>query len=186
MTIMESNVHPKTHQLIQRIFIAQCAMIGFATVLVLSATKFDIGFFWFAFLGGMFGASLALLRRVQLGNSVLVERAAMSWYTTLMPFLYGGMMAAVTYFLFISGILSGQDGTGLLATNLFPDFGPPKLPGSNGSEVAVTAKQAAVEEWLVLRPTELSDAGKLMIWCFLGGYSESFVTGILGRLESNG
>lgn len=180
---METNTHPQTQQLIQRIFVAQCTMIGFATVLVQSATRFDIGFFWFAFMGGMFGASLAFLRRVQLGNSALVARAAISWCTTLMPLLYGGMMAAVTYFLFVSGILSGQDGTGLLATNLFPDFGPPKLPLSADSAVA---ERVAVKDWLVLRPTELSDAGKLMIWCFLGGYSESFVTGILGRLETNG
>lgn len=30
----------------------------------------------------------------------------------------------------------------------------------------------------------MKDVGKLLVWCFVAGYSESFVTGILKQLES--
>lgn len=92
-----------------------------------------------------------------------------------MPFLYGGMMAAVAYFLFVSQVLSGKEGDGLLATNLFPDF----------NNLTIDSGRLAVKDWLDLRPKGLHNAGKLIVWCFLAGYSESFVSGILQRLEQN-
>ena len=92
-----------------------------------------------------------------------------------MPFLYGGLMAGVAYFLFVSQVLSGTDGDGLLAMNLFPDFDyQTKISGS-----------LKVQDWLYLRPKGLDDVGKLIVWCFLAGYSESFISGILKRLEQN-
>lgn len=94
-----------------------------------------------------------------------------------MPFLYGGIMAAIAYFLFVSQVLSGQDGAGLLATNLFPDF--------DHQVIVIDGERLKVRDWLVLRPSSLDNAGKLVVWCFLAGYSESFVSGILKRLERN-
>ncbi|HQU70926.1 MAG TPA: hypothetical protein PKV71_15550 [Calditrichia bacterium] len=34
-----------------------------------------------------------------------------------------------------------------------------------------------------MRSAGLMDFGKLMVWCFLVGYSERFVMGVLKRLE---
>lgn len=181
--IMQPSELTKNQTVIRRIFIAQIVMIGSSTLMVLTAIRLDFGFFWFSFLAGLFGGSLAFLKRVQSGKVLLVEEAASSWYTALMPILYGGLMASVSYFLFVSGILSGQGGTGLIATNLFPDFSLPSTPKTEAT-VAILTKQVAVKDWLLLRPTELVDAGKLMVWSFLAGYSENFVTGILGRLET--
>lgn len=161
--------------LVRRIFLAQVILIGSSAALVMAAVRVDLGFFWFAFLAGVFGASVALLRRVQKGDTALVQVTLHSWSTTLMPFLYGGLMAGVIYFLFLSQILSGKDGNGLLATNLFPDFPP----------IANEGERLAIKDWLRLRPKDLPDAGKLIVWCFLAGYSESFVSGILLRLQKN-
>ncbi len=170
---MTIDADESTHVLVQRIFMVQIILIVTSTVLFWCAVYFDLGFFWFAFLAGKFGSSVALLRRVQKGDAALVQGAHRSWVTTLMPLLYGALMAGVTYFLFVSEVLSGQDGSGLLSTNLFPDF----------SHSATECSRLAVKDWLDLRPKELHDAGKLMVWCFLAGYSESFVSGILQRLE---
>lgn len=171
-----TNDHPSTaHILVKRIFAVQVALIILSTILVVIAVRNDLGFFWFAFLAGVFGASVALLRRIPKSDARFVEQALRSWSTTLMPFLYGGMMAAVAYFLFVSRILSGTEGSGLIATNLFPDF------ASTGKE----AGKVSMSDWLTIRPKELPDAGKLIVWCFLAGYSEGFVSGILGRLEQS-
>ncbi len=181
--------------LVKRIFLAQIILIVISTTLVYAAGYADLGFFWFAFLAGVFGSSVALLRRVQKGDTTLAQNTLRSWGTTLMPFLYGGMMAAVTYFLFVSEILSGKEGDGLLATNLFPDFHSPpcsELEASAADGVKTidpTAPPAndsgrlAVKDWFDLRPDGLPNAGKLIVWCFLAGYSESFVSGVLQRLE---
>lgn len=60
---------------------------------------------------------------------------------------------------------------GLLTTNLFPNF-----TSSQGELVTATAFRN-------MRPETLQDLGKLLVWCFLAGYSEGFIVGILGRLE---
>ncbi len=159
--------------LVQRIFLLQILLIALTSVLVLVAIKSDIGFFWFGFVAGMLGASVALLRRAQKDKAVLVEETLRSWSTTMMPFLYGGVLAGVIYFLFISQIISGVDGNGLLAMNLFPDF----------EAIGLGDGRLEVRNWLDLRPKELTDAGTLIVWCFVAGYSESFVLGFLQRLE---
>lgn len=161
--------------LVRRIFLAHVVLIAVTAALVMVGVRVDLGVFWFAFLAGVFGASVALLRRVQKGDAALAQVTLHSWPATLMPFLYGGLMAGVTYFLFMSQILSGKDGNGLLATNLFPDFSP----------IAMDGGRLALKDWLQLRPKDLPDAGKLIVWCFLAGYSESFVSGILLRLQKN-
>ncbi len=159
--------------LIRRIFLTQVVLIAVSTVLVGLAAFVDLGFFWFAFLAGVFGSSTALMKRVRGGGAIDAEQAVHSWATTLMPLLYGGIMAAVAYFLFMSGILSGSDGGGLLTTNLFPTFEP----------LAKDGESLRVKDWLSLRPAGLENAGKLMVWCFVAGYSESLVTGVLERLQ---
>lgn len=153
----------------------QVALIVVSGIMFLVAVRYDGGFFWFAFVAGIFGASIALQRRVQAGNDALVKALLPSWSTTLMPFLYGGLMAGVAYFLFVSQVLSGTDGRGLLAINLFPDF----------DYKSVLNRPLKVKDWLALRPKNPDDVGKLIVWCFLAGYSESFISGILKRLEQS-
>ncbi len=172
---MPINAEESTHVLVHRILVVQIILIAAAGTLVIIAINVDLGFFWFAFLAGILGSSIALLRRVQNGDGSLAQATLRTWSTTLMPFMYGGIMAAVTYFLFVSQVLSGQEGNGLLATNLFPDFG----------SSTTDRDRLAVGDWLDLRPKDIHDAGKLIVWCFLAGYSESFVSGILQRLERN-
>ena len=36
---------------------------------------------------------------------------------------------------------------------------------------------------VAMRPAGLKDLGKLLLWCFLAGYYEKFVIGILKQLE---
>jgi hypothetical protein len=37
-----------------------------------------------------------------------------------------------------------------------------------------------------MAPVSMKDVGKLLVWCFVAGYSEKFVTGILKQLERRG
>ena len=170
----ETNI--KTNEiLILRVCSSVVALVVVTTIMVLIAAYWmDFGFFWFAFLAGVFGASVALLRRLRDETEFKTE-AVQSWMPTLMPQLYGGLLAAITYFLFVSGILSGSEAGGFISTSLFPNFS-----SGEPNDGVLT-----VNDFLQSRPVALQDAGKLMVWCFLGGYSEGFVTGMLGRLEKH-
>ena len=83
-------------------------------------------------------------------------------------------MAGVAYLLFMSGILTGEGGHGLFTSNLFPNF--TFLPEAEGLRLSM-------REVVGLRPKGVQDLGKLLVWCFVSGYSESFVVGVLNTLE---
>lgn len=163
---------------LRRIFLLQIALVVGATALVVVAASLEsnpgggVGFFWFAFLAGCFGSTIGMVRQTRSDKKALRELSR-SWTALLVPHLYGGLLAGLTYFLFVSGILSGTGKSGLLTSNLFPDFTNADAAGS-----------ASVRAYLALRPASLADAGKLMVWCFMAGYSEGFVVGILDHLRS--
>lgn len=176
-TQTKSPLHPLAALLVKRILYLQLTMIALTCGLVYVSLRLDLGFFWLSFVAGIFGGSVSFLRQVRSGNAALIQSTATSWGTTLMPFLYGGVLAVVAYFLFMSQILSGVEGGGLLATNLFPDF--------RAATPASGLQPLTVQHWLDLRPIDIASAGKLIVWCFLAGYSERFVLGVLGRLEKS-
>lgn len=81
-------------------------------------------------------------------------------------------MAGVGYLLFMSALLSGESNDGLFTSNLFPNF--TKVDASETN---------LIKRFMDIEPASMKDVGKLMVWCFVAGYSESFVTGILKQLE---
>jgi hypothetical protein len=162
---------------VRRILVVQMSLVVTILLLLLVGDLFDVrrfGFdFWFAFFAGCMGASISLRIRISRDAAVLQE-AGRSTVDTLMPILYGAIMAGMTYLLFMSGILSGNAGAGLLTTNLFPTFDVDSVDVETAG---------LIKAFLGSRPATLPDLGKLVVWCFLAGYSEKFVIGILGKLE---
>lgn len=160
----------------QRIFICQIVLMAACALLVVALTIFtsQLGSFIFAFLFGCFGGSISLLRRLRRETAGHLELLTDSWISTCMPLLFGGIMAGVTYMLFMSGILTGDGGNGLFTSNLFPNFTHPPQP---------EGELLSLPYVLSIRPSNIADAGKLLVWCFIAGYSEKFVKTILGALE---
>jgi hypothetical protein len=163
----------------RRIFFAQIAiLLAFvAIVAVLSIYTEEAGSFPFSFLLGGLGGSISLFRRLPNEHQENLLQISESWISTLVPILYGSIMASVAYLLFMSGILTGEQGHGLFTSNLFPNFTRPEIP---------QGKLLTVPMILQIRPASVADVGKLLVWSFLAGYSERFVTGILSTLEQKG
>jgi len=174
---MQTETTELNRTVVRRIFVIQISLVVTILLLLLVGDAFDVkrfGFdFWLAFFAGCMGASISLRIRIARDAEVLQE-ASRSVIDTLMPVLYGAIMAGLTYLLFMSGILSGNAGSGLLTTNLFPTF---------DVDLVDTKTEGVVKAFLGSRPATLPDLGKLLVWCFLAGYSEKFVLGILGKLE---
>lgn len=166
----------------QRIFIVQVCLVGLTLAFMLIGIAIEtqlgegrsFGFFWYSFLAGCLGTSTRLFVVRSSPQAVSCESdRARSWYSILTPVFFGGLMAGVAYMLFMSGVLSGDDGEGLLRTNLFPSFTSDLPPG----------KLPTITAYIATRPSSIQDVGKLMIWSFLAGYSEGFVMGVLRQLE---
>ena len=120
------------------------------------------------FIVGVIGGFVGFQRRLKKMSADDLTLLANSWvYICLAP-LVGGILAVVTYLLFISGLLAGD---------LFPHFKPdavlnPAAPKSTGLEVIFAIHGNA------------SDYGKMLFWCFIAGFSERFATDIISRFEN--
>jgi hypothetical protein len=146
-------------------------------VLVVAGLVFvkHLGGIPFSLACGCLGANLSLFRRLRLESDQRLAIMAQDWNFTLLPMVYGGIAGAVMYLLFMSGILSYATGDGLFTSNLFPLFSEPDKP---------PGEPLSIRTILSIRPVEVRDFGKLLIWAFVAGYSERFVTGILDTLEN--
>ncbi|MCH9661125.1 MAG: hypothetical protein K0U54_09455 [Bacteroidetes bacterium] len=134
-----------------------------------------VGAFFHALILGALGASISLMRRVgNMEEKVIAQLNEDKIYSILVSILYGVLMTGVGYLLFMSEILSGDNGGGLFTTNLFPNF---TIPSSNSS---------LLRQFIEMEPEGMKNTGKLLVWSFIAGYSERFVTGILSQLEKQG
>ena len=132
----------------------------------------DIGTFFFAVILGALGSTISLIRRRRQGLPDVANAANKTdQFAILMPILYGALLAGIAYLFFMSGILSGEGGKGILTTNLFPNF------------KQIDSSKDLLVQFIEIEPMEIQDTGKLLVWCFIAGYSERFVIGILDQLE---
>lgn len=113
---------------------------------------------------GLLGGFVGLQRRLKQLPEEDLELLGRSWvYISLSP-LVGGILAVLTYILFISELLSGE---------LFPSFTVEQGTASEGPNILFKA-----------RGVTSTDYAKLIFWCFLAGFSERFVIDIVSQFES--
>ena len=146
---------------------------------------------------GIVGGFVSIQRRLkELTMQDLILLAESRIYLILAPFV-GGILAMVLYVIFLSGLLQGD---------LFPEFmadtsaakgggGAVPAVGDGGAVPAVgdggavsKAGGAQANGFMSIfhqHGKDYSDYAKLMFWCFVAGFSERFVTDIIGKFEGN-
>ena len=170
--------------ILSRIFIAQLVIAAALAGWVFFSAFVNpdrLGAFYISALCGAIGGSLALLKRIRSQDKALLDELESSTIATLMPFLYGAILASITYLLFMGCILTGDGAGGLFTSNLFPQFnGLACVP--KGNNTAHDAK-ITMEQLFHITPGSAQDFAKLLIWSVLSGYSEKFVDQVLRALE---
>jgi len=165
--------------ILKRIGIIMLGLIIVSALLVILfyAASEQMGTMIFALLIGGMGACISFfLRMPKLGEAEL-GFIVTSWWTLIVPALVGTIMGGFIYIVFFAGILTGDGGNGLFTSNLFPLFTEPNIAEGE----TLTMRMA-----LAIRPISVQDLGKLLVWCFLAGYSERLVPNILQGLEDRG
>lgn len=150
----------------RRLFIALLVLVTVALVLMIMASSTDANPYVAlpVIMGvGMIGGFVGLQRRLKNLTIGDLELIAESWvYTCLSP-LVGGVLAILLYVLFLST---------LVASPLFPTFVPDNSGTHSGFGTIFDQKAAGY-----------ADYAKLLFWCFIAGFSERFVTDVIGRFE---
>lgn len=162
-----------------RLGVTLIALITISTLLVILfyLVSEQMGTMIFALLIGGMGSCVSFFLRFPKLTDGELEFIVSSWWALVVPVLIGLIMGGFIYIIFFAGILTGDGGKGLFTSNLFPLFTSPPL--AEGEPLSL--KQA-----LQIRPVSVQDFGKLLVWCFLAGYSERLVPNILKSLEQRG
>jgi hypothetical protein len=144
------------------IFSLLAIALGIMTFAVISRSQFVVPVV--VVMSGFIGGFVGLQRRLKdLTVEDLQLIATSTIYTWLSP-LVGGVLALLLYILFLSDLLSGQ---------LFPRFVPDAMPQPDTGFASVFQQHA----------DSYKDYAKLVFWCFVAGFSERFVTDVIGRFE---
>lgn len=151
-----------------RLFLALVVLVGVSIVaaFLIANGTFKIGATnSMVLLCGAIGGFISVQRRLKTLAREDLVLLARSWVYVLLSPLVGSILATLLFFLFVSGLLNGD---------LFPDF-----TGDGDSPIV------GLLSLFVVFGENYTDYAKLIFWCFLAGYSETFVTNIISNFESS-
>lgn len=117
---------------------------------------------------GVLGGIISLQKRLNkmpVADLLLLRN---SFPFLLLAPLVGGFLATMLYLLFIGELLKG---------GLFPTFVPDADADPSSQGMASVLK---------VHGETVQDYGKLLFWCFVAGFSERFVTNLIGHFEGVG
>ena len=115
---------------------------------------------------GVIGGFVSLQRRLKDLTLQDLELLANSKVYLILSPMVGGVLAMVLYLIFLAGLLRGD---------MFPEFNP--------VQTDITVGFPTIFEQYGKHG--FSDYAKLLVWAFIAGYSEKFVTNVLGRFEGS-
>lgn len=120
---------------------------------------------------GVLGGVIGLQNRLKSLSDDDLILLSQSWRYMLLAPLVGGFLAMLLYVMFISGLVKGD---------LFPAFRFDHA-GENALQVL---KENGIKSLFMIHAVSYESYAKLIVWCFIAGFSERFVTNIIGRLEN--
>lgn len=154
----------------RRLFIAVAALLGFVLLASLAAalTPLPGGVAILILATGGLGGFVSIQRRLKQLTLGDLRLFADSWVYTLLSPLVGAVLALLLYLIFVSGLVQGE---------LFPAFVPDDLPRDAPARTGIgTLFDHHADGY--------HNYAKILFWSFVAGFSENFVTDIIGHFES--
>lgn len=125
-------------------------------------------FFWLCLLCGIIGGFVSVQQRIKKISDSELRILSGSWFQMLSTPLYGGIFAVLLYVIFQSKFVTGT---------MFPEFSYPPIPATGvSSDYFIDFIRNTV-------PKTGEDFSKLLVWCFIAGFSERFVPRIISEIE---
>jgi len=151
----------------RRLLVAMIALMAVMGIffIVIKKKDIDTGNLAMVLMLGAMGSFISQQRNLKnLSQKDLALFEASNSYALLAP-ISGSVLAGVLYLLFISGMVTGA---------LFPEIVADENSKSTGLRILFE-----------IRSDKPSEYAKLLFWSFVAGYSERFVTDIIGRFEKD-
>jgi len=151
--------------------------VGILVIPLITFSTSPISSIPFVFLTGVIGGIVGIQSRLKtLAIEDLNLLASSVTFLLLIP-VVGGFLALLLFLMFIGGLVQGD---------LFPNF---SIPAFAPSGEAVQNSPSSCEANGILAFTCVSgsaaDYAKLLFWCFVAGFSERFVTGLMLGIEGD-
>lgn len=143
----------------------------------------DVRLFGFAALAGTWGATFSVLTSLKsrIAESSLDDlKLIVPWVTLTSRALIGAGAACILYFFVLSGLLGGTAFPDLLTSQAREAPAAGQTGGASAEKTAGAAGLAPPAG----APLPNKLLAFLVVWCFIAGFSEKFVPGILARTES--
>jgi hypothetical protein len=151
----------------RRLFFAVMALAAIVVVAVVVLISTNWATSAAVVLSGTIGGFIGLQRRLKELTVEDLRVLANSWVQICLPPLIGGVLAMLLYVIFLSGLVSSP---------LFPHFAadPSTREGCEAPHFRIL---------LCHHGADFGEYAKLVFWSFVAGFSEHFVTDIIGRFE---
>lgn len=167
VTTVNSNINGYLKTLARRLLTGLVALIILIVfTLIYIASSKEGGAPTIVFLCGVMGGIVGIQKRLKTLTEKDLELMVNSWIYTYLAPLVGGVLSLVLYMLFVSDLLSGE---------LFPKF--VAVLDGNGQNVQ------GFQGLFFQQGENFQAYAKLVVWSFVAGYSEKFVTDVVGRFE---
>jgi hypothetical protein len=148
----------------RRLLISLLTLIALsaALLIVFVLAQSSVSVFAITMTFGICGGFVGIQRRLKSLPLEDLELMASSWAYVFLSPLAGGALAVILYLLFVSGLVKG---------GLFPTFEPGETLRKDFTRI------------LDCTASGYQDYAKIMFWSFVAGFSETFVTDIIGTFS---
>jgi hypothetical protein len=160
------NRHESLNTIWRKLLIIFATLLCISTAISLKQGPFTVP--ELVFIAGNIGGYVGIHKNLSSLSDAEVAQLSSSWLGLIVPSFVGGILACVLYFLFISGIITGE---------LFPKI----IEDTVQDGIKKPESFAVIFYQHADGPTEYA---KLLFWTFVAGFNQKYIVDIIESIKS--